>query len=54
MIDSHEDLPGLLEDLLVVPVRVDAGQLPGQAVVLPQENRVESCQSGLLVIAVVP
>ena len=53
LVDCHQDLSGLLEDPLVVPVRVDPGQFSGQSVVFPQEDGVESCQPGLLVVPVV-
>ena len=47
------DLPGLLVEPLVVPAGVNSGQIPCDAVVFPQPQRVHDCQSRLLVGALI-
>ncbi len=51
LIFRNVDPPGLVVELLVVPGRVDPGQLAGDVVVLAQEERVERDQQVLLVSA---
>ena len=46
---GRHDVPGLLEDRLVVPVRVDLAELRRDPVVLPHEERVDHGQHSLLV-----
>ena len=43
------DVLRLLEDGLVAPVRVEGGELPGHVVVVPDHERVEHAEHGLLV-----
>ena len=47
--EGRHDMPGLLEDHLVLPVVVDAAQLPGDPVVLPHHEQVDDGQHCLLV-----
>ena len=47
--DGHVDVPGLLEDGLVGPVRVDCGQLVGECVVRADHEGVDAGKSGVLV-----
>ena len=49
----HQDIPSRLEQLLVIPVRVDVGQLGGESVVLPQPEEVVEDQPRLLVESLV-
>ena len=49
-----DDPPGLLVEPLVVPVRVEVGEVAGEPVVLPHPHRVVHSQPGLLVTAAVP
>ena len=49
LILSDDNLPGLLVKPLVVPVRVEVGQLGGQPVVFPHPDSVEYSQARLLV-----
>ena len=46
---GRHDVPGLLEDRLVVPVRVDLAELRRDPVVLPHEESVDHGQHSLLV-----
>lgn len=48
LIDSHENLSGFLECLLVFPMWVDGTELISEAVVLAKEEGVESGQTWLL------
>ena len=52
--DGRHDVPRLLEDDLVLPVVVDAPQLPGDPVVLPHHEQVDDGQHGLLIDPRVP
>ena len=47
--ERHVDVPRLLEDRLVAPVRVEAGQLPGYQVVVPDHECVQHAEHRLLV-----
>lgn len=47
---ADEDPPRLLVQPLVVPVRVDVGQLGHEPVVLAQEDGVRDGQAGLLAV----
>ena len=53
LILRYDDLPRLLVDPLVVPVRVEVGELLGQSVVFPHPDSVEHSQTRLLVTATV-
>ena len=46
---GDDDVSGLLEEGLVVPVGVDVGQLLGNQVVLPDKEGVGDGQDGLLI-----
>ena len=48
-----DDPPGLLVEPLIVPVRVEEGEVAGEPVVLPHPHRVVHSQSGLLITAAV-
>ena len=49
----HQDIPSRLEELLVLPVRVDVGQLGGESVVLPLPDDVVEDKPRLLVESLV-
>ena len=53
LILSDNNLPGLLVESLVVPVRVEVAELLGQSVVFPHPDSVEHGQTRLLVTATV-
>ena len=48
-----DDPPGLLVEPLVVPVRVEVGEVAGEPVVLPHPHRVVHSQPRLLVNTVI-
>ena len=53
LVESYHNFPGLLEQLLVIPVRVDVGQLGGESVVLPLPDDVVEDKPRLLVESLV-
>ena len=54
LILSDNNLPGLLVESLVVPVRVEVAELLGQSVVFPHPHSVEHSQTRLFVGARIP
>ena len=50
----HQNVASSLEELLVLPVRVDVSQEVGQSVVLPQPEDVVEDEARLLVGSLVP
>ena len=50
---SNDNLPGLLIQSLVIPVRVEVVELLGNSVVFSHPNSVENCQSRLFVHTIV-
>ena len=50
----NKNPPGLLVELLIVPVRVEVAELLGQSVVFPHPDSVEHSQTRLLVGARIP
>ena len=49
LILRYDDLPRLLVDPLVVPVRVEVAELLGEPVVFPHPHSVEHSQTRLLI-----
>lgn len=48
LVDGRHDAPGILEELLVIPVVVEFLQLPSDPVVFSHQEGVQRCQAWLL------